>query len=509
LPGIAESPILQTFALTKRFGAVLANDAVDFTLRKGEIHCLLGENGAGKTTLAECLYGYYHPDGGELQYDGKTVTLASPRDAIALGIGMVHQHFILIEPLTVVENIVIGTRSQGMLANLSQAEQKIKELCELYGVELNLKAKIWQLSVGEQQWVEILKALYVGCQTLILDEPTAVLTPQEAERLFGVLRLMKSQGLSIILITHKLGEVMDVSDRVTVLRKGKRIDTVNTRDVTKEDLARMMVGRTVIFRVQRDELEPGKAVLEIKALQAHNDMGQLALHNIDLTLHSREILGIAGVAGNGQRELFEALIGARKVTSGQILLEGQEITNQSPRRIMQQGVAHVPEDRLRMGLIPEFSVAENLILGNHRNQPFNNGLQINNREVQQFAADSIERYEIVTPTATQKTRFLSGGNQQKVILARELYHQPRVLLVHQPTRGLDVGVIEYVHTQLLAKRRDGAAILLLSEELSEIFSLADRIAVMYRGRVMGIFSAAEAQLDEIGCLMAGFEAGAA
>lgn len=497
--------LLETIGLTKRFGSVVANDGIDFNLRRGEIHCLLGENGAGKSTLAECLYGYYRPEAGEIRCAGSPVSLSSPSDAISLGIGMVHQHFILIEPLTVVENIVIGTQTAGLLTNLSQAERKIRELCELYGVQLNLKAKIWQLSVGEQQWVEILKALYVGCKILILDEPTAVLTPQETERLFGVLQQMKAQGLSIILITHKLGEVMDVSDRVTVLRKGRRIDTVDTEAVTKEDLACLMVGRPVIFRVHKEPLPPGEVVLEARGLEALNDMGQTALHRVDLTLRKNEILAIAGVAGNGQRELFEALIGARKVTAGTITLNGDEITNLPPRERMLRGIGHVPEDRIRMGLISEFSIAENLILGNHRRSPFKKGIRIDGSAVNAFANQAVEQFEIVTPSTAQKTRFLSGGNQQKVILARELHEQPQVLLVHQPTRGLDVGVIEYVHTQLLAKRRDGAAILLLSEDLSEVFSLADRIAVMYRGAVMGVFDADEAHLDEIGCLMAGFE----
>ena len=501
----ANPVILETIRLTKQFGSVVANDGVDFTLRKAEIHCLLGENGAGKSTLAECLYGYYHPESGEIHHKGRAVSLSSPSDAINLGIGMVHQHFILIEPLSVVENIIIGTKMKSTLLNLAQAERKIQDLCDQYGVQLNLKAKIWQLSVGEQQWVEILKALYVGCEILILDEPTAVLTPQETERMFGVLRQMKSQGLSIILITHKLGEVMDISDRVTVLRKGKRINTVDTRDVTKEDLARMMVGRSVIFRVHKDALEPGEVVLEAQGLRALSDMGQEMLRGIDLAVHSREILAIAGVAGNGQRELFETLIGARKATAGRVLLRGEDITGLPPRKRLLKGLAHVPEDRIRMGLIPEFSIAENLILGNQRLAPFRKGLGIDDGQVQKFAKESVETFEIATPSIRQRTRFLSGGNQQKVILARELHQRPQAFLVHQPTRGLDVGVIEYVHQQILALRSSGAAILLMSEDLSEIFSLADRILVMYRGAIMGAFPADETRLDEIGCLMAGFE----
>ncbi len=497
------TPVIQTVDLTKRFGNVVANDGICFDLRKGEIHCLLGENGAGKTTLAECLYGYYQPDGGEIRFNGQPVTLSSPSDAIDLGIGMVHQHFVLIEPLTVVENIIIGTESAGVLTNLSQAERKIKELCDLYGVDLNLGAKVWQLSVGEQQWVEILKALYVGCQVLILDEPTAVLTPQESERLFNVLRQMKEQGLSIIFITHKLKEVMQVSDRVTVLRRGKLVATANTRDMTKEDLACMMVGREVVFRIERDNIELGRPVLEVRGLRALNDMGQEALHGIDLCIHEHEILGLAGVAGNGQRELFEVLVGVRRAQAGQVLLDGEDITNISPQQIIAKGISHIPEDRIRMGLIPNFTVAENLILGNQRLPPYRRGLNINARYVREFAQTCVASYEIATPSIDQKTKYLSGGNLQKVILARELQHIPRVLLANQPSRGLDVGVIEYVHCRLLEMRRSGAAILLFSEDLDEILSLSDRIMVLFKGQNMGTFRAEEARVDTIGLLMAG------
>lgn len=497
------TPVIQTIDLTKRFGNVVANDGICFDLRKGEIHCLLGENGAGKTTLAECLYGYYQPDSGEIRFNGQPVALSSPSDAIDLGIGMVHQHFVLIEPLTVVENIIIGTESAGVLTNLGQAERKIKELCDLYGVDLNLRAKVWQLSVGEQQWVEILKALHVGCQVLILDEPTAVLTPQESERLFNVLRQMKKQGLSIIFITHKLKEVMQVSDRVTVLRRGKLVATANTRDMTKEDLACMMVGREVVFRIERDNIELGRPVLEVRELRALNDMGQEALHGIDLRIHEHEILGIAGVAGNGQRELFEVLVGVRRAQAGQVLLGGEDITNISPQQIMAKGISHIPEDRIRMGLIPNFTVAENLILGNQRLPPYRRGLNINTRYVREFAHTCVESYEIATPSIDQKTKYLSGGNLQKVILARELRHIPRVLLANQPSRGLDVGVIEYVHCRLLEMRRSGAAILLFSEDLDEILSLSDRIMVLFKGQNMGTFQAEEARVDTIGLLMAG------
>ncbi len=495
--------VIQTKGLSKRFLNVVAIDNISVEIRKGEIHCFLGENGAGKTTLSNCLYGYYQPDEGQILYKGRPVNISSPSVAIDLGIGMVHQHFILIEPLTVVENIVIGTEPMGLLPRLDQAEDKIKSLCEIYGIDLPLRAKIWQLSVGQQQWVEILKALYVGVELLILDEPTAVLTPQESERLFDVLQQMKEKDLSIIFITHKLKEVMKVSEKVTILRKGEKVDMVNTTDVTRKDLAHMMVGREVVFRVEKDEIARGKSILEIQNLHVANDMRQEALLGIDLTLYENEILGIAGVAGNGQKELFEALIGVRNVDHGKVILDGETITNHSPRQIMARGIGHVPEDRIKMGLIPDFSVAENLILGHHRNPPVKKGISIDARYIQQFAQECVSSFDIMTPSVNQKTKYLSGGNQQKVILARELKQQPRIILTNQPTRGLDVGVMEYVHRQLLQKRKEGSAILLFSEDLDEIINLSDRIAVLFKGQIMGIFTSDKFSLDEIGLLMAG------
>jgi ABC-type uncharacterized transport system ATPase subunit len=498
-----EPYVIEAISLTKRFPLVLANDKVDFNVRRGEVHCLLGENGAGKTTLAECLYGFYKPEEGEIHFNGKSVTLSSPNDAIHLGIGMVHQHFVLVEPLSVIENIVLGTDRKGILLDLSSAEKKLESLCELYDVKLDLHAKIWQLSVGEQQWVEILKALYIGVQLLILDEPTAVLTPPEADRLFSVLHRMKNEGLSIIFITHRLKEVMQVSDRVTVLRKGKKIVTVNTQDVTTEELAYMMVGREVIFRVNKDKVDAGDPILQINELVAKNDMGLEALHSINLTLHRSEILSIAGVAGNGQKELFEVLVGVRKALAGQITISDKEITNKSPRTISNEGIAHIPDDRIGAGLIPDFSVADNLILGLEENPPYRKGLFLDKNYIKKFAGECISQFDIMTPSMNQKTSYLSGGNLQKVILARELRQSPRVLIANQPSRGLDVGVIEYVHKQLIEMRRDGVGILLISEDLDEIFNLSDRIAVMFKGRILKIFDADEADIESIGLLMAG------
>jgi ABC-type uncharacterized transport system ATPase subunit len=499
----AETYLLEAVQLTKRFSQVLANDKVDFNVRRGEIHCLLGENGAGKTTLAECLYGFYKPEEGEIRFNGECCNLNSPNDAIHLGIGMVHQHFVLVEPLSVIENIVMGTDHKGLLLDLPATEKKLASLCELYDVKINLYAKIWQLSVGEQQWVEILKALYTGVKLLILDEPTAVLTPPEADRLFSVLQRMKDEGLSIIFITHRLKEVMQVSDRVTVLQKGKKVATVNTKDVTTEKLAYMMVGRTVVFRVTKDEVERGAPILELKDLVAASDVGLEALHGINLVLHRSEILSIAGVAGNGQKELFEVLIGVRKALSGEVSIGGKGITNHSPRTIAKAGLAHIPDDRIGSGLISDFSVEENLILGLEENPPYRKGPFLNKAYIKKFAEESISQFDIVTPSIKQRTSYLSGGNLQKVILARELRQALKVLLANQPSRGLDVGVIEYVQKQLLEMRRNGIGILLISEDLDEIFNLSDRIAVMFKGRILKIFEANEANLESIGLLMAG------
>jgi simple sugar transport system ATP-binding protein len=429
--------------------------------------------------------------------------LATPGDAIGLGIGMVHQHFVLVPPLTVIENVIVGTPHSSVLLNVTDAEKKLQALCENYGFALDLQAKVWQLSVGEQQWVEILKALYVGSKLLILDEPTAVLTPQETEQFFITLKKMTTEGLSIILITHKLEEVMQVSDRITVLRKGKYVATVNTADVTKAELAQMMVGRDVIFRVKKDEIEIGKPVLEARDLRALNDRGQEALQGISFTLHRNEILGLAGVAGNGQKELFEVVAGVRKLESGQVILESEDITGKSPRHIMSRGVGHIPEDRLHEGLIPDFSVAENLILGQQRSKIYRRGPFLAFDRIRKFARTSVSYFEIATPSIDHATKYLSGGNLQKIILARELWECPQVLLANQPTRGLDVGVIEYVRKRLLEKRDEGVGILLASEDLDELLNICDRVAVIFKGQILELFKAQDANLERIGLLMAG------
>jgi ABC-type uncharacterized transport system ATPase subunit len=505
---VGHGPILlETKGLTKKFPMVLANDTVDFEVREREIHCLLGENGAGKSTLAESLYGFYSPDAGEILWKGEKVDISSPAAAMNLGIGMVHQHFMLVETHSVLENILLGRETPGILIDEKYARARVTELCEQYNVNMDPDTLIWQLSVGEQQWVEILKALYDGVDLLILDEPTAVLTPQESDQLFSILKKMSMDGLAIIFITHKLNEVVQVSDRVTVLRKGKKIKTVNSWDVTKADLAKMMVGRDVVFRVKREDVDRGESVLELLGVRACNDIGLVSVHGVDLVLHKREILGIAGVAGNGQKELFEVLIGMRELEGGQVMLNGDEISGKSAGYIKSKGMAHVPGDRIKEGLVMDFTIAENMILGNEWSKPFRKGAQLNYEAIRTFAEDGMKSYEIAAPSIDHVTGNLSGGNLQKVVLAREIGSNPKVLIANQPTRGLDVGVIEYVHNQFLSLRNDGVGILLFSEDLEEIFTLSDRIAVIFKGEVLGLFDAEEANIDKIGLQMAGVKEG--
>ena len=495
--------LLRTEDLTKTFHQVVANDRVSFDVQPGEIHCLLGENGAGKSTLAECLYGYYRPDSGRIYFDGKQVELASPAHAIKVGIGMVHQHFVLVDSLSVLENVVVGGRDTSFILDLKAAEAKLTSLCDKYDVDLDLHANIWELPVGKQQWVEILKALSTDARLLILDEPTAVLTPQESKTLFRILRQMTDEGISIILITHKLNEVLQ-SDRVTVLRRGQKVATVITRDSSKEELTNMMVGRNVEFTVVRgNDAHMGDPVLEISGLCAKDERGSEALRQLSLTVRAGEIVGIAGVAGNGQRELFETIVGLRDATSGQVLLDGQEIRGLTPKQIMARGVGFIPEDRFAEGVVGPFTVAENLVLGQHDQPEFSTFGLLSQNKIASFAQSAIDAFEIKTPSSQTVTSTLSGGNVQKVILAREFAHSTRCILANQPSRGLDVGVIDYVHKRLLEKRDEGMAILLASEELEEIFNVADRIAVIFNGEILATFATDEASVDTIGLLMAG------
>jgi ABC-type uncharacterized transport system ATPase subunit len=494
--------LLRVENLNKRFPQVWANRDISLEVRRGEIHCLLGENGAGKTTLSECLYGAYRPDSGTITFKGQELELSSPRDAIRVGIGMVHQHFALAPPLTVVENIIVGTPLR-FVVDVRGAEDRVRGICADYGVALDLRAPVAQLSVGQRQWVEILKALYVGVDLLILDEPTAVLTPLGTEKLFAVLQKMKKEGLSVIFITHKLDEVMAVSDRVTVLRKGELVATVDTASVDKAELARMMVGRDVVFRVERGESHPGAPLLEVEDLWAKGDRGQEALRGVSFFVRAGEVLGLAGVSGNGQKELFEILVGMRRASGGGVTLEGSDVTNRSPRYLMDRGIAAVPEDRIEEGLVMDFRLEENIVLGLHRRRPYARWLFIDGSRIEEFANESIKSYAIATPSARHVTRLLSGGNLQKVVLARELSRNPACLLANQPTRGLDVGATEYVHKRLLEQRDRGAAILLVSEDLDEIFNLSDRIAVIFKGQIAGVMDADEASLQRVALLMAG------
>jgi ABC-type uncharacterized transport system ATPase subunit len=495
---------LEMKGVTKRFPGVLANDRVDFDVRTGEVHALLGENGAGKSTLMKVLYGMYAPDEGELWLNGKPVSIHSPTDAIELGIGMIHQHFMLVETLTVAENVALGLpSSRGPLTDLDQVTKRIQELGEIYGLRVDPDAYIWQLAVGQKQRVEIIKALYRGAALLILDEPTAVLTPQEVDEFFATLRQMVRDGHAIIFISHKLHEVLAISNRVTVLRDGRRVDSCETAGCTKASLARMMVGREVIMKPDRADLERREVRLALKNLHAQSNRETPALRGVDLEVHSGEIVGLAGVSGNGQRELAEVITGLRPATEGQVIVEGQDMTNRLPGAITERQLAYIPEERMRDGMIQEFSVAENIILRDHHKKPFSRNGFLILRIIADWADKLINRFQVKTPSRDTLAKSLSGGNIQKVVLARELSREPRVLVAAQPTRGVDIGATEYVHAQLLAQRQQGTAILLISEDLDEIMALSDRIAVIFEGRIMGIVDAEEATPEQLGLLMAG------
>ena len=495
-------PVLVIDNVTKVFPGVVANDSVSIEIQRAEIHCLLGENGAGKTTLADILYGVYRPEEGHVLLNGRLLELHSPRDAIEAGIGMVHQHFELVPPMSVIENVVIGTAAKQWL-DFTQARRRLNEFFADYDVEIDPDAEVGRLSVGEQQWVEIFKTLYFGVEILILDEPTAVLTPQGIEELFRILRRMRDKGLTIILITHKLKEVMDLSDRVTVLRRGRVVGTVDTGEVDQRDLARMMVGREVLLQADKDLSEPGPPVLEVNAIHLESDTGRGSLDGLSITVGSGEIVGVAGVSGNGQNALFDAVVGVRHPTRGTIRIADKDTTGASPYRIAALGVASVPGDRIAQGLMMDFSVKENLVLGNQRERRFSRAGILNRTEIDAFAADSIDNFEIRTPSAAQTTRTLSGGNLQKIIMARELSGQPQLIIAHQPTRGLDIAATEYVRRRLVQERGRGAAVLLMSEDLDEIFQLSDRIAVIYDGRIVAVTEPDATTLEEIGMHMAG------
>ena len=492
---------LEVENLNKRFPHVWANQDVCFDVRAGEIHCLLGENGAGKSTLAECLYGAFQPDSGTIRFKGDVLMLSSPRDATRAGIGMVHQHFALAPALSVIENVVVGT-SRELLLDLRSAEARIEALLAEYGVRLDLRIPVGELAIGQQQWVEILKALYVGAELLILDEPTAVLTPMEAQRLFDVLRRMKGEGLSVILITHKLDEVTEVSDRVTVLAKGRVVATMSTAEVSAPLLARMMVGRDVSLRVERRQNEPGDPVLEVIDLTVAGGSSD-AVRGVSFQVRGREILGVVGISGNGQRELYEALVGVRLPRSGQIRLLGLDVSRCTARDLIDRQLSSVPEDRVRDGLVMDFRIDENLALGFHRQAPFSRWGLLRQSAMDEFAKNAVRTFGIASASPRGLTRALSGGNMQKVILARELSRSPMCLVVNQPTRGLDVGASEYVRNRLVDECARGAAIVLMSEDLDEVFDLADRIAVMFQGQFVGVLDPSTATMEEVGLLMGG------
>ena len=497
-----EEPVVEMKGIVKTFPGVVANDHIDFEVRAGEIHALLGENGAGKTTLMNILFGIYQPDEGEIYVRGTRVDIRSPRDAMRLGIGMVHQHFMLVEKHTVAENIALGFATKFFFPT-EEIARKIREFSERYGLTVDPHAYIWQLSAGEQQRVEIIKALYRGADILILDEPTSVLTPKETNEFFSILRRMKEEGKAIIFITHKLDEVFAVSDRVTVLRKGKVIGKLKTAETNKKELARLMVGREVLFRLEKEPIRKGKTVLEVIDLYALNDKGLPALKGVSFAIAEGEILGLAGVAGNGQKELVEVLTGLRKAEGGKVVIRGVDVTNSSPRRIAELGVAHIPEERLKHGLVPNMSVAENLILKRYYRQPYCDKFFIDKRKVLEDAENLIDEFNIMTPSPMTPAKLLSGGNIQRLILARELAGSPYVIIAAHPTYGLDVGATEYIRRILLKERKRGSAILLVSEDLEEIMELSDRIAVIFEGEIMGILPAEKANLEDIGLMMAG------
>ena len=498
-------PLIEMRGITKRFPGVIANNAIDFSLHEGEVHALLGENGAGKTTLMNILYGLYKPDSGKIFVKAKQVNIKSPKDAIALKIAMVHQHFELVPTLTVAENVGLGLKTKRWpLLNLDSVIKRVNELAKNYNLPVNPSARIDQLSVGERQRVEIIKALYREANTLILDEPTSVLTSQEVEGLFHFMRSMAKEGRAVVIITHKLAEVMAVSDKVTVLRHGMVVARLTTKDTNPNELAEMMVGREILRKEEPLAGKPSeKAVLEIQQVSAQSDKGILALNNVSLTLQPGEILGIAGVAGNGQTELAEILTGMRKVSSGKVLIQGKDLTNASPREMIRHGVGHIPEDRIGSGLILDMSIAENLVLEVRTDPRFEKKYMIDNEQVRLNATRLVKEYSISCAGVDAPARTLSGGNMQKAILAKVLSRNPKILIAAQPTSGLDVGATEFITEKLKEQRRLGVGILLISSDLNEIMSMSDRIAVVFEGKIIGTVQAATAKLEEIGLMMGG------
>jgi len=502
------SPILELSNINKSFGHVQANKDVTLTINKGTIHGIVGENGAGKSTLMSIVYGFYQADSGTISINGKKINLKSPRDSIVSGIGMVHQHFMLVENFTVLENIILGFEGELVFGKkLLKAKKNLKNLCETYKLNIDLDSIISDLSVGFRQRVEILKSLYRGAEILILDEPTGVLTPQEVDELFKILRSLQQEGKTIVLITHKLNEIMDLTSEVSVMRQGEMVGHKKTESTNKEKLAEMMVGRSVLLRINKTEAKKGDVVFRVNNLQVKDDLDVMRVKDVNLEIHEGEILGLAGVTGNGQTELLEALSGIRKIESGEIQLFNETISDKNnflnPRDLKEKGLAHVPEDRQRMGIITDFKAYENLIFGYHHQLPFSKSSILKEKKILLHSRKVMEEYDVRPQSPNLITSNFSGGNQQKIILSRELNESPRVLLVGQPTRGVDIGAIEFIHQRLIDMRNKGTAILLVSVELEEVLSLADRIVVMFDGKIVGERVNKDVTDREIGLLMAG------
>jgi len=496
--------VIAAKGITKRFPGVVANDRIDFEIKAGEIHAVLGENGAGKSTLMKILFGQYQPDEGELFIAGKPVKFRSPLDAIGMGIGMVHQNRKLVSAHSVIENIILGHPHAGTILNLKRAEDEIEELCEKYDFHVDLKAKVWQLSEGEKQVVEILKALYRGAEVLILDEPTSALAPVETEKLLASVRAMAKDHLAIVpFITHKLPIVLAISHRITVLRQGRVVNSIPTAQATEKSLARDMVGREVIFRIQRTKVEKGKSILQVENLSAISDKDVLALKNASFTISEGEIFGIAGISGNGQQELVQVLAGLRPAEGGKVLLDGKDITHASSLERWRMGMGYIPADRDEVGSIGDFSLVENTALNYYFDKAYDRGAYLDYKKLRQLTNDLILKYSVATPGPEIKAKNLSGGNLQKIILARVLSRRPRLVIAELPTQGLDVGATEFVRNQLIEAKKNGAGVLLISEDLDEVLELSDWVAPVYEGKIMGILPGETAQREVVGAMMAG------
>jgi len=504
------APAVELDGITKRFGDVVANDEVDLTVEQGTVHALVGENGAGKTTLMSVLYGLYDIDGGTIRVDGEERTFDSPRDAIDAGVGMVHQHFELVDPMTVIQNIILGQEpTERGLVDEDSARTTVEDVCDRYGFDVDqyLDTRVEDIGVGVQQRVEIVKSLYRGADTLILDEPTAVLTPQEVEELFDVMEELTASGRSLIFITHKLDEAMAVADEITVLRDGKSVGTVDGAETTEQELARMMVGRDVLFEGQERTTEPGEEILAVDGLQVRDDRDLRQVEGIDLSVRSGEVLGIAGVDGNGQAELVEAITGLRRVESGTVSFDGADITTASRRERIESGIAYIPEDRQEEGLVQDYDLVRNALLGNQTIEQFVDGGFVDWGAVRAHAADIVSEYDVQPPHVEAEAGSLSGGNQQKFVVGRELKHDPDLVVASHPTRGVDIGSIEFIHNRLHEMRDEGMAILLVSSKLDEVQKLSDRLAVMHEGEFVDVVDPDDVTEEELGLLMAGRQRG--